>query len=206
AGLAVEMLALHQRERESLSAELVERVRSAAERGEAGAAFELGMMARHGRGMARDLEQARRWLTQAADAGVVAARRELGELGIADKDAEHQREAALLLASAADAGDAGAQFLHGRVLQFGIGGRADAAAAGRRFEQAALQGHPEARLALAQVLWRGSHKEREQALAWLLWPRDDEQLDWIRFRASEYARGRDRATPADPAFALLLAS
>ena len=33
----------------------------------------------------------------------------------------------------------------------------------------------------------------------------DEQIDRLRYRAGEYARGDERGTPADPAFALLLA-
>src|SRR5690606_38275586 len=201
----LEALQRERRLRDSVPAALVARLRSAAERGEAGAAFELGMWARHGRGMERDLGQARRWLAQAADAGVVAARRELGRLAIEGSDEQRRAEGATLLAAAAEAGDAEAQYRHGRALQFGIGVAADPGQALRRLEQAALHGHFDARLALAQSLWRGSRSQRDQALAWLLWPAGHTEIASLEYRAGEYARGRDAAIPADPAFALLLA-
>ncbi|MCK7595332.1 tetratricopeptide repeat protein [Pseudomarimonas salicorniae] len=206
ARLALTSIEFERAQRESLPPELVARIREAAEAGEAGAAFELGMLARYGRGLARDRDAARRWLLRAAEAGVVAAQRELGEMDLRDKDPERQRDAVRQLQRAADAGDAGAQYLLGRALQFGHGLRARPGKARKHFQQAALQGHDEAGIALAQTLWNGSPSDRDLALAWLLLPPGDEGAESLEHRALEYARGETGETPADPAFGLLLAA
>lgn len=144
--------------------------RTAAEGGDARAAYRVGVCLLEGRGCKPDPEAALVWLLRAADqrdvdAQVMVANCYLrGEVGPVNLAA-----AVHWLGVAARQGSAEAQFSLGDLYARGIGVTADRATAAAHWQDAATQGHARAQLnlALAFVRGEGVPKDMELALSWL---------------------------------------
>jgi len=133
--------------------------RALAERGDAGAQFNLGVMYATGEGVAQDNAEAIRWYRLAADQGDAAAQSKLGEMymwhsfqGVPQDGGEAMHWWRL----AADQGDASAQFNIGRTYDVGAGGvQQDAVEAIRWYRLAADQGLTGAQSGLAFMYAEG---------------------------------------------------
>ena len=110
-------------------------------RGNLVAALELGLMYRDGRIVPQNAVRARRYLATAAEGNLA---RIWYRYGMAD-----------------------AQFALGAMLQSGVGGKADPAAAESWYTEAANQGHARAQLALARMYFNGTGVKRDLASAYL---------------------------------------
>ncbi len=130
--------------------------REKAEKGDATAQHDLGVLYADGRGVARDYAEAARWFRRSASAGVANAQFNLAvltERGLGvTRDAA---EAARLYRLAAEQGHAGAQYNLGIVLAEGRGVAQDYAEAGTWFRRAADQGFAKAAYNLGVVHERG---------------------------------------------------
>ncbi len=125
-----------------------------------------------GFGVARNLEQARFWYSEAAEGGDRSARFKYALLLLADARTDPQRatEARELMRQAADAGHPSAQFNYGQMLVDETPGQAGLMAALPYFERAADQGIADAQYALSQIYLNAAGIEdtkRERAREWL---------------------------------------
>lgn len=130
--------------------------REKAEKGDAMAQHDLGVLYADGRGVARNYAEAARWFRKSAEAGIANAQFNLAvltERGLGvTRDAA---EAARLYRQAAEQGHAGAQYNLGIVLAEGRGVPQDYAEAGVWFRRAANQGFAKAAYNLGVVYERG---------------------------------------------------
>src|ERR1700754_3661997 len=110
--------------------------------GDRASAAQIGQMCAHGANAPRDIGEAIRWLSRAADLGSTEAQRELGLLLIrgegANKDPD---QAALLLRQAAESDDAEAEAALGVMYAYGDGVPQDWALALDWSRKAAEQGN-----------------------------------------------------------------
>lgn len=151
---------------------IVQRYRQAAEEGDAGAAFRLGLLYEQGLVTGTPaVAEAAGWYTRAAEAGHAPAqfkRARFFEAGIGGpKDAAR---AVALYREAARQGMAEAQFNLAIMLQNGIGTDRDIDAAIRWYEQAAFRGVAEAMRALGLIYLSGVNQASQddiEAWAWL---------------------------------------
>lgn len=138
---------------------------SAAESGDAAAAFALGVMYRKGLGVRQDSTRAAKWLRRSADLGLARAQTSIGALyadgeGVPQSRAEAMRWTRL----AADQGDALAQYDLGLMYCDGHGDPQDLVQAHMWLNLAAAQGLRQAGAARDQVAaWIGSSSEIAQA-------------------------------------------
>lgn len=148
----------------------LEELVKAAEGGNSGAQYNLGVCYLRGDGVERDAALARQWLQRAADTGLAPAQAALGYMHLrADGVAYDPAAAALLFAQAAGQGYAEGLYKHAEALATGLGCNADAAAARAEFTRAAEAGHPVAQCQLAYCLDEGIGGEADPAAAtaWL---------------------------------------
>jgi uncharacterized protein len=115
--------------------------RKAADKGSSAAMVELGLLLQTGTGVAKDDAQARQMFERAAAAGNPRGAANLAGNGNLPSDPS---EARALLAKAAEANSAEAQFQLGVMYSEGTGGPKDDVAARAMFEKAAAQGHAQA--------------------------------------------------------------
>jgi uncharacterized protein len=124
--------------------------RKAADKGSTSAMVELGVLYSAGSGVPKDDAQARKYFERAAAAGNPQGATNLMTLsGNAASDSD-PAQARALLAKAADANSAEAQFQLGLMMAQGAGGPQDDVGARAMFEKAAAQNHPRA------LEWMGS--------------------------------------------------
>ena len=124
--------------------------RKAADKGSTSAMVELGVMYAAGSGVPKDDAQARKYFERAAAAGNARGATNLMTLSGSAANASDPAEARAMLAKAADANSAEAQFQLGLMLAQGTGGPQDDVGARALFERAAAQNHPGA------LEWMGS--------------------------------------------------
>ena len=90
------------------------------------AQYNLGVLYLEGRGVERNLEQARNWFIKAAQKQHLEAQYNLGHMALSGMGMEEDTDAALKWwQQAAEGGYAQAQFNYGRALYLGVGGRQD---------------------------------------------------------------------------------
>ena len=146
-----------------------EKLRKAAEQGDAGAQYELGGMYNRGDGMARDAAEAAKWFRKAAETGNADAQYELGTIyqwsSVALKDSV---EAEKWWRKAAEQGNGKAQSAIGITYEEGDGVSKDAVEAVKWLHKAAELGVTEAQYHLAGCYadGRGVPKNEIEALAW----------------------------------------
>jgi TPR repeat protein len=121
--------------------------RKAADRGNAGAQFNLGDMYYHGRGIAQDTAQAIVWYRKAAEQGIARAQYVLGTVYYYDQGRDSELAAAWFR-NAAEQGLADAQYNLGILYFKGDGVAQDDAQAVFWLRKAAQQGQADARVAL----------------------------------------------------------
>lgn len=130
--------------------EAISAYRKAADKGSTSAMVELGVLYAGGSGVAKDDAQARALFQRAADAGNPRGVAQLAALGNAEGQAIDPAQERALLANAAAANSADAQFQLGLMYANGVGGPKDDFAARSWFEKAAAQNNPDA------LDWMGS--------------------------------------------------
>jgi TPR repeat protein len=124
------------------AAEALVAYRKAADKGSSAAMVELGVMYGTGAGVAKDQAKARELFERAAKAGNPRGVTNLA--AIDGGTAANPAEARAMLAKAAEANSAEAQFQLGVMYAQGTGGPKDEVAARALFEKAAAQNHPAA--------------------------------------------------------------
>jgi uncharacterized protein len=124
--------------------------RRAADKGSTSAMVELGVMYAAGTGVPKDQSEARKYFERAAAAGNARGASNLVALSGSTGDTSDPAQARALLAKAADANSAEAQFQLGLMMAQGVGGPQDDVGARAMFERAAAQNHPGA------LEWLGS--------------------------------------------------
>ena len=124
--------------------------RKAADKGSTSAMVELGVMYAAGTGVPKDDAQARGYFERAAKAGNASGAMRLAALPGAAGGASDPAQTRAMLARAADANSAEAQFQLGLMMAQGVGGPQDDVGARAMFEKAAAQNHPGA------LEWMGS--------------------------------------------------
>jgi uncharacterized protein len=124
--------------------------RKAADKGSTSAMVELGVMYAAGSGVPKDDAQARKYFERAAAAGNARGATNLMTLSGSAGNASDPAEARAMLAKAADANSAEAQFQLGLMMAQGTGGPQDDVGARAMFEKAAAQNHAGA------LEWMGS--------------------------------------------------
>jgi TPR repeat protein len=138
--------------------------RKAADKGSSAAMVELGLLLGNGTGVAKDDAQARQMFERAASAGNPRGAANLAGNGNGNLPSDPS-EARALLAKAAEANSAEAQFQLGVMYSEGTGGPKDDVAARAMFEKAAAQGHAQALdwLAAYVLSGRGGPQSTEAA-------------------------------------------
>ena len=140
--------------------------RKAADKGSTSAMVELGVMYAAGSGVPKDDAQARKYFERAAAAaGNARGATNLMTLSGSAANASDPAEATAMLAKAADANSAEAQFQLGLMMAQGTGGPQDDVGARALFERAAAQNHPGALewLGSFSANGRGGPKDQEAA-------------------------------------------
>ena len=146
-----------------------QRVKAKAEKGDASAQFDLGVMYANGDGIAKDKTEAVKWYRKAADQGHPTAQSNLGVMydkgnGVAKDEAE----AAKWYRKAADQGDVKAQNNLGGMYANGNGVAKDYAEAVKWVRKAADQGNATAQfnLGLMYANGNGVAKDEAEAVKW----------------------------------------
>jgi TPR repeat protein len=142
----------------------------AANQGQAEAEYNLGMLYLKGLGIARNPQEAFRWLLLAADQGQVNAEFQVGlmrEKGVGVR--QDYAQAQVWFTLAAERGDSEAEVLLGDLYDEGQGVQKDLARAVYWYKLAAEQGLAEAqtRLASCYAAGKGVEKDQLQAYFWL---------------------------------------
>jgi len=117
-----------------------------------------------------DLNTSRKWLEKAATSREPRAIRQLAEFYLVhhSKDTDLQSKALQMLNQTASAGDVASQELLARAYLTGRGGSANLNMAARWFQQAAEQGSPSAKTALALLIKAGNAEDADQKATQLL--------------------------------------
>src|SRR5271169_822504 len=157
--------------------------RKAADKGSTSAMVELGVLYSAGSGVPKDDGAARKYFERAAAAGNAQGATNLMTLSGGAASASDPAQARALLAKAADANSAEAQFQLGLMLAQGTGGPEDDVGARAMFEKAAAQNHPGA------LEWMGSFAANGRG-----GPKDQEAAKGYYERAA--ALGNDDAKAA----------
>lgn len=139
--------------------------RLASERGDANATFALAMAAVEGRGRARDLDEARRLLERAAEAGHPRAAYNLALFLLGDGGGAARTRAAELLEAAAFAEIPAAQHALGVLLAEGIDGTPEPMRAVAWLSRAARNGETDAMVELGIALFNGDGTRPDEAAA-----------------------------------------
>ena len=150
----------------ALKADPRAQIRKAADQGNAGAQYSLGVMYSNGRGVLQDDREAAAWFQKATDQGHASAQWEIGRV--------HQRQAHYSQAlnwflKAADQRHPGAQYSIGVLYSKGHGVPQNDREAAAWFRIAADQGHAEAQYALSRCYeqGRGVKQNPVHAYAWM---------------------------------------
>ncbi|MGO4715460.1 tetratricopeptide repeat protein [Bradyrhizobium sp. 2TAF24] len=148
--------------------EAVATYRKAADRGSSSAMVELGVLLATGHGIAKDDDQARRLFSRAAEAGNPRGVVNLAALSKAGGPQADPVKSRALLAKAAEANSAEAQYQLGLMMADGTGGPQDDVAARGLFEKAAGQGHAGAleRMGAFSLSGRGGPQDKSAARAY----------------------------------------
>jgi uncharacterized protein len=155
--------------------EAISTYRKAADKGSTSAMIELGVLLATGAGVPKDEGQARKLFERAAAAGNPRGTTNLAALpGVGGATAggattsDDPTAARAMLAKAADANSAEAQFQLGLMTAEGVGGPKDDTAARALFEKAAAQGHAGAleRMGVFAQSGRGGPKDESAAKAY----------------------------------------
>ena len=159
------------RKRRGQLIEAVAFFRRAAEKGHAGAAYELGAAYAEGNGVPIDLDLAAQWYNTAAARGEPRAQYLIGAAFYLGAGVEQdQVRAVRYLGDAAVQGNADAQFLLAKAFANGRGVAQDRAWAARWYGKAAYQGHPGAQFSYGAVIaaGRGLPQDLGAAYRWVL--------------------------------------
>jgi len=144
---------------------MIAECRSAADHGDATAAYALGIMHRKGLGVRQDSAEAAKWLRKSADLGLAPAQTNIGAMyAVGEGVPQSRAEAIKWTRLAADQGDAIAQYNLGLMYCDGHGDPQDLVQAHMWLNLAAAQGLRQASAARDQVAaWIGSAAEIAQA-------------------------------------------
>ena len=149
---------------------------SSAEKGDATAQFNLGVMYDNGQGVEQDYAEAVKWYRKAAMQGVASAQLNLGIMYANGQGVtKDEYEAVKWFRKAAEQGDASAQFNLGVMYDNGQGIEQDYAEAVKWFRKAAEQGHASAQFNLGVMYDNGQGIKQDYA----------EAVKWFRKAAEQ---------------------
>ena len=140
-----------------------------AERGDANAEYNMGLLYSSGQGVPRDYQMAAEWYEKAAEQGVAAAQYNLAVMyANGDGVPKSNRDAALWFEKAADNGIVAAAAHLGDIYYDGVDGVPDYAQAEKWYREAAEKGVPNAEFGLGLMydLGKGFAQDFQQAIAW----------------------------------------
>lgn len=160
--------------------------------GDAGAAFNMGLMYDSGRGVVRDYAAAAKWYRQAANQGLPEAQNNLAFLYSLGRGVPQDNAKALRwYRKAADQGYVAAQFSLGSLYLKGLGGERSDAVAAMWYRKAAERGYAPAQYNLGSMYLGGKGVEKDLS----------EAVKWYRKAAGqghvEAKRGLASLTPSD---------
>jgi len=141
-----------------------------AEKGDAQAQFDMGVIYLYGKGVPKNPETAFTWFRKAAEQGHAAAQYAMGRLYYYGQGVEQNANEALRwFRQSADKGYANAQFALGVMYQFGKSVTKDVKEAARWYHSAADSGLAAAQYALGAMysLGEGVVKDADEGLRWL---------------------------------------
>jgi len=164
----------------------VEWYRKAAEQGDAGAQFRLGMAYLHGDGVEKDEKEALHWLRKAAQ-NDPQLQYSLGEVYYnGDGITKDDKEAVKWYRKAAEQGDKGAQYILGKAYHKGEGIGKDDKEAVRWYRKAADQGNPVAQYFLGEAYHKGEGvgKDDKEAVKWYRKSAEERYFDTQRLAES----------------------
>jgi type II secretion system protein G len=176
-------------------------IREKAERGDASAQSQLGVMYWNGLGVEKNYPEALKWLRKAADQGEAEAEFYLGfSYALGTGVEKNEAQAVKWYQKAADHGNAQAQVYLARALEAGNGTRKDAVEAVKWYQKAAEKGDSQAQEHLGEIYDNGWGVPRNQDIA----------VDWYRKAAkagSKFSEARlGEIFPSDAAEAARVAS
>jgi hypothetical protein len=127
-------------------------LKALAEKGDAKAQYNLGLMYFHGKGVEKDWKEGIKWIRKAAEQGDVKAHTFLGAVYFSGRGVEKDfKEAVKWYRKAAEQNSALAQYSLGGMYEYGRGVEKDEKEAVKWFRKAAEQGYEPAKLALKQI-------------------------------------------------------
>lgn len=136
-------------------------LRTAAQHGEAGAAYEIALRYAEGRGVPLSLEEAARWFRRAAELGLAPAQYRLGSLYEKGQGLKKDLEAARrLYISAAEKGNAKAMHNLAVLYAEGLDGKPDFRTAAQWFRKAAERGVADSQFNLGIIFAKGIGTEQ----------------------------------------------
>jgi len=160
----------------------LERIRKAAEQGDAEAQYKLGVCYKKGSGVSFSLSEAAEWFRKAAEQGLAEAQYELGVYYInyyVDGVAKYSEEAIQWFRKAAEQGHVVAQHNLGVYYEQGTGVAQDNAEAAKWYRKAAEQDHVGAQYALGICYDSGSGVPQDEAEA-VKWYRKAAEQGFVR--------------------------
>jgi localization factor PodJL len=139
-------------------------LRTAAQHGDAGAAYEVALRYAEGRGVPLSLEEAARWFRRAADLGLAPAQYRLGSLYEKGQGLKKDLEAARrLYTTAAEKGNAKAMHNLAVLYAEGLDGKPDFRTAAQWFRKAAERGIADSQFNLGIIFAKGIGTEQNLA-------------------------------------------
>jgi TPR repeat protein len=167
-------------------------IRAKAERGDAGAQYELGLMYSIGDQYPQDFGEAAKWMRKAAEQGEAEAQCFLGALyETGDGVPQDDTEAAKWYRKAADQGFAAAQYCLGVLYDLGQGVPQDDQEAFNWIRKAAVQGRSGAQFQVGKYYFigRGVSQDRVESAKWMRKAADQGNSEAQYLLALDYAVG-----------------
>jgi uncharacterized protein len=144
--------------------------RKAAEKGDARAQYNLGLMYDNGLGVPQDYAAALRWYRKSAEQGDAKAQNEVGwEYELGAQVRQDYAEALRWYRKSANQGNAGGQYHLGDMYRFGNGVPVDYAEALKWFRKAANQGQATAQWRLGGMYYYGHGVPQNYVRAYMWW-------------------------------------
>jgi TPR repeat protein len=152
--------------------------RHAADKGNAGAQYQLGLMYAKGQGVAKDDKEAVAWYRKAADQGHEMARKNLAAMPVIRKETDKtEKEVIDKLRAAAERGEAAAQYHLGIGYLYGRGVKKNDKEAARWLRKAAEQGDARSQHDLGTLYANGTGVEKDDKEA-VKWYRQSAEKEW----------------------------
>jgi TPR repeat protein len=165
----------------------IETMAGLAEKGDVQSQYELGLRYGRGVGVEKDLNEAEKWFTRAAEGGHALAQYNAALLKSQRKDRHSQKEAVRWYIASAEQGFVDAQYDLGMMYGRGTAVPRDYRQSAHWFLRAATQGHERSQSALAYLYRKGLGVEADRGKALEWWEKSAEG----GFREAQYLLGTE---------------